>query len=310
MAANVCAHPSYTDVVTPLRAAFLTMQNPGDFVTDFDLCIPPLAALGWDTDLVAWREPSVDWSRWHAVYICTPWDYLDDPAAFMKVLESIDRSSAILVNDIALVRWTLEKSYLAELESRGAPVVPSSWHEHIDAREIESFFERHGTERVVIKPLVGANAADTFVLTWPVSRKLCERLTKLYRCRRYFVQPYLEAIENEGEYSLFYLGGELSHAIRKKPAKGDFRVQEEHGASIAAIQPSKSLIEISSRIVALVEPPPVYARADFVRGANDRLLLMELELIEPSLYLRTDAGAPRRFARSFDRHVRRRLRGD
>lgn len=290
-----------------LRAAFLTMRDPGDFVTDYELGIAPLEARGWAVDLVPWRDPAVDWNRWDAVYICTPWDYLDDPDLFMRVLEAIDASSATLVNDIALVRWTLQKTYLADIEARGADIVPSTWHDHIDAEEIESFFARHDTGRVVIKPLIGANAADTFVLERPVERTQCAELMTLYRDRRFFVQPYLQAIETDGEYSVFYLGGKFSHAIRKTPQRGDFRVQEEHGASIDAVEPPDGLIETSARVVALVEPEPVYARADFVRD-NDRYLLMELELIEPSLYLRMDDAAPERFADAFDAHVRAELR--
>lgn len=291
-----------------LRAAFLTMQDPGGFVTDYELGIAPLAARGWHIDLVPWRDPALDWDAWDAVYICTPWDYTDDPDQFMRVLDTIDASSAILVNDLALVRWTLEKSYLADMEARGAAIVPSSWHEHIDEQEIETFFERHGSDRVVIKPLIGANARDTFVLTQPVSRKLCSELTTRFRDRRYFVQPYLAAIESEGEYSMFYLGGTYSHAIRKTPASGDFRVQEEHGASIVAVEPPAGLLDTASHVMQLIVPAPVYARADFVRGGANRFLLMELELIEPSLYLRMDRGAPERFAAAFDTHVRENLR--
>ena len=291
-----------------LRAAFLTMQDPGDFVTDYELGIPPLKARGWSVDLVPWRDPSIDWNARDAVYICTPWDYLDDPQLFVRVLETIDASGALLVNDIELVRWTLEKTYLADIEARGADIVPSSWHDHIDAEEIASFFERHDTDRVVIKPLIGANAADTFVLAKPVGRTQCAELMALYRDRRYFVQPYMAAIESEGEYSMFYLGGAFSHAILKTPTHGDFRVQEEHGASISAVQPPADLVDTSMRVMRLVEPAPVYARADFVRGPGDRFLLMELELIEPSLYLRMDDAAPERFAAAFDAHVRANLR--
>lgn len=291
-----------------LRAAFLTMRDPGDFVTDYDLGIPPLVARGWHVDLVPWRQPAVDWDAWDAVYICTPWDYLDDPGLFMRVLESIDASSALLVNDIALVHWSLQKTYLADIEARGADIVPSTWHDSIDAREIETFFTRHGTDCVVIKPIIGANAADTFVLSRPVSAERCTELESIYGDRRYFVQPYIRSIESEGEYSLFYLGGSFSHAIQKTPTRGDFRVQEEHGASIVAVEPPAGLVDTSSRVMRLVEPAPVYARADFVRGPDDRFLLMELELIEPSLYLRMDAAAPQRFADAFDAHVRARLR--
>jgi hypothetical protein len=123
------------------------------------------------------------------------------------------------------------------------------------------------------------------------------------------VQPFIESIRTEGEFSLFYFGGALSHAIRKVPKAQDFRVQEEHGASIEAILPDPSLVACADGILALVAPAPVYARCDLVRGPDGRFLLMELELIEPSMYLRMHPEAPQRFARAFDRHVAGKAKG-
>ncbi|MDX1507694.1 MAG: hypothetical protein R3358_05405, partial [Woeseiaceae bacterium] len=116
-----------------MRCAYLTMDDIGDFVTDADLSFAPMQALGWSIDMVSWRETGVDWSAYDAVYICTPWDYPEDPAEFMRLLEAIDTSRAVLVNDIELVRWTLEKTYLRDLETRGADIVPSAWFGHFDA---------------------------------------------------------------------------------------------------------------------------------------------------------------------------------
>jgi hypothetical protein len=125
--------------------------------------------------------------------------------------------------------------------------------------------------------------------------------------RPFLVQPFVAAIRDEGEYSLFYLGGDLSHAIRKVPKSGDFRVQEERGADIRAAVPEDSLRDAGSRVMALVTPEAAYGRADFVRGSDGRWLLMELELIEPSLYLRMHPDAPARFARAIDSYVRKRV---
>lgn len=290
-----------------LRCAFLTMSDPGGFVTDYDLGIPPLRALGWDVDTVPWRDRGIDWNTYDAVYICTPWDYLDDPPLFIDVLDTIDTSRAVLINDMSLVRWSLEKSYLADLEARGASIVPSSWHATINAAEIDRFFDTHSTNRVVIKPLIGANAADTFVLTRPVGKTQVRQLVECFRHRPYFVQPFIASIQREGEYSLFYLGGKYSHAIRKTPKAGDFRVQEEHGADIVANVPASSLLATADSVMQLVDPRPVYARADFVLGDDGRYLLMELELIEPSLYLRTNAAAAARFASVFNAHARKHI---
>jgi len=108
-------------------------------------------------------------------------------------------------------------------------------------------------------------------------------------------------VRSEGEYSLFFFGGEYSHAILKKPKPGDFRTQEEHGADILSVEASAALVEKARRVLGEVNPQPVYVRADFVRGAGERFLLMELELIEPALYFRTDPGSAGRFASALSR---------
>jgi glutathione synthase/RimK-type ligase-like ATP-grasp enzyme len=282
------------------RCAYLTMQDPGDFVTDYDMSFDAMAALGWEVETVSWRDASIDWDEFDAVYICTPWDYPEHPDQFLQVLESIDASAAVLLNPLSLVKWSLAKTYLRDLEERGAAIVPSIWFDDIDASQISTWFADLGADRIVIKPDIGGNAQDAYVLAEPVSDELASHLLQTFVKRPFFVQPFMENVQSEGEYSLFFFNGEYSHAILKTPAQGDFRTQEEHGGNIQSIVASQQLIAAAERVLALVEPQPVYVRADFVRDSSDNYLLMELELIEPSLYLRTDAGAAGRFARAFD----------
>lgn len=280
------------------------MDDMGDYVTDAELSIEPMARRGWVVEMVAWQDERVNWDDYDAVYICTPWDYPQHADKFVAVLERIDHSSAELVNCLSLVRWTLAKSYLKDLEARGAAIVPSSWYEDIDAGMFPEYFAAHQTNKVVIKPLIGANAMDTYVLTNPVAQDVVADLVQVFSGRPYFVQPFIEQIQHEGEYSLFFFSGKYSHAILKSPKTGDFRVQEEHGADISSVQPDAELVDVASKVISLVDPGPVYVRADFVRGDGGRYLLMELELIEPSLYFRTNSGAAERFATAFDRNFR------
>jgi hypothetical protein len=275
------------------------MADPGDFVTDYDLSFAPMAELGWTAETVAWRKPQ-DWDAFDAVYLCTPWDYPQHPADFMRVLERIDASRAVLLNDIAIVRWNLDKSYLRDLEERGDAIVPSHWLEQFAARDVLAAFTEFGVDKLVVKPTIGGNAVDTFVLEDPPPADLLARLETLFVARACIVQPFMENILEEGEYSLFFFNGEYSHAIRKVPRPGDFRVQEEHGADIMPVTPPQALLDTARTVFSHVEPLPVYGRGDWVRGPDGRFLLMELELIEPSLYLRTDSGAAARFARAFD----------
>jgi hypothetical protein len=285
------------------KCAYLTMQDPGEYVTDYDLSFDAMAAQGWDVDTVAWRDPEIDWDAYDAVYLCTAWDYPQHLDEFVAVLQNIEDSSAMLVNELSLVQWTLRKTYLRDLESRGADIVPSLWCSDIDAEDIAGWFAGHGADTVIIKPEVGANAHDTYVLRNPVAAETRLALAKTFQGRAFFVQPFIENIKSEGEYSLFYFSGAYSHAILKTPADGDFRSQEEYGSQIASVQPCEKLLGAGQKVVSLIDPQPVYVRADFVRSADDKFLLMELELIEPSLYLRMDQAAATRFAAAFDKHV-------
>jgi hypothetical protein len=164
------------------------------------------------------------------------------------------------------------------------------------------WFAAHGSDTLIIKPQVGANAHDTFVLRQPLAADTQAALSATFQQRAFFVQRFIESIKSEGEYSLFYFAGEYSHAILKTPADGDFRSQEEHGAQIKSVQPCAKLLAAGQKVISLLEPQPVYVRADFVRD-DERFLLMELELIEPALYLRMDAAAATRFAIAFNKHV-------
>jgi hypothetical protein len=281
------------------------MGNTDGWEIDSDLSFEPMAELGWSVDMLPWRTEGVDWDVYDAVYICTPWDYPDDADAFLALLESIDRSTAVLVNDISLVRWTIPKTYLRDLEARGAAIVPSLWYDEFDANMLRGFFDAHQTDRIIIKPVVSTNANNTFLLDRDVSPDVIEALRTTFAARPFVVQPFVENVQTEGEYSLFFFSNEFSHAILKTPKDSDFRVQEEHGARVIAADPEPALLETATGVLGLVEPMPVYARCDFIRGPDERFLLMELEVVEPSLYLRMDEAAPMRFARAFDAYVAR-----
>ncbi len=279
------------------------MQETEGWSIDADLSFGPLADLGWRCEWIPWRTPDVDWDAWDAVYIAATWDYPEDPAAFLEVLETVDRSSAVLVNDLELVRWNIPKTYLRDLERRGAAIVPSRWYRRMDECDLGAVSHAFGPGKIVVKPVIGANAQDTFLLEPPVAARTGALLAKTFADRPFIVQPFLTSIQTDGEHSLFYIGGAYSHAIRKLPRSNDFRVQEEHGADIRPNTPDSALRETADRVMALIEPAPLYARCDFVRDVEGGFRVMELELVEPSLYLRMDADAPARFAAAFDRHV-------
>ena len=157
--------------------------------------------------------------------------------------------------------------------------------------------ERLRCSEFVIKPNIGANGDDAFRLSLQDDAERLEQLEEIFRGRNCMLQPFRSWILNEGEFSLFYFDGRFSHGILKTPAAGEFRSQEERGGRIVAVEPEPLLSKRGGEAIDAVSPRPLYARVDLVRNDAGDFEVMELELIEPSLYLRTHPDAPGRFAR-------------
>ena len=293
-----------------LRCAFLTLSDSAGFVIDDELSYPLLAALGWRVEAISWQTPSVDWRRYDAVVIRSTWDYIADPDAFLVVLAEIEHAGIPLFNSLDLVRWNIRKTYLRDLAQGGVPVVPTIWRERLVPGDLLPLFEEVGSDEIVIKPIVGLNANGVFRVNVRSARQQAfADLAAHYAKRELMVQPFLSHVIREGEFSLFYFNGGLSHAILKTPKPDDFRVQEEHGGVIRAIQAERALREAGDAALRALDFVPLYARADFVRANHgDGFWLMELELIEPSLYLRMDVDAPERFAEALHKRVSPRFR--
>ncbi len=284
------------------HCAFLTMADPAGYFIDDEHAYEPLAALGWRVEAVPWNRPGVAWGDYDLVVIRSTWDYFHDPDAFLAVLAEIERSGVRLENPLELVRWNLRKTYLRDLEARGVPVAPTVWRDRLAPGELLSLLDEVPGEEAVLKPVVGANAEGAFRLDRHSARERASEVENYYSARALMAQPFARYVLDEGEYSLFYFAGEHSHTILKTPRSEDFRVQEEHGGVIRAVDAEDALVAAGRTVLEAVGEAPLYLRADFVRsGEGATFWLMELELIEPSLYLRMDPEAPVRFARAVDR---------
>ncbi len=285
------------------RCAFLTLDDPGDYVIDDELAYSPLRDHGWSIEAVPWRSP-IDWRQFDVVVIRSPWDYQDAPEEFLAVLDRIEQQGVTLLNPLSVVRWNLDKRYLRELELRGIPIVPTEWLDHLTAVRLDALPTDLDSGEIVIKPVISANANGAFRLTID-DHASKQAALDYYSNRALMAQPLVDSILTEGEYSLFYFNGHLSHAISKRPKHGDFRVQEEHGGLITAIDPEPLLRATGQRVMDQIDQSLLYARIDLVRENNgDGYWLMELELIEPALYFRMDKQAPDRFAAALSQWVR------
>lgn len=275
------------------KVCFLSMDDLGGYVADDDLAIEPLRQLDWHVETLSWRQTEQRWSDFAAVVIRTPWDYQKYPREFLTVLELIGYETRLL-NPLSIVRWNLNKKYLRDLESRGSMVVPTLWDEEYSLASYEQWPDRLGADEMIIKPTVSATAEHTYRLSG-----YDPTLEGVFADREFMVQPFIRAIVDEGEYSLFYFNGEYSHTILKAPKPADFRVQEEHGGIISEVEPEVGMLDAGVRALDAIGESLLYARVDLVRHEG-AFAVMELELIEPALYLRMNKGAPERFARAFD----------
>ena len=282
-----------------MRVALLSIEDLSDFVADDELVVEPLLRLGHVAEFVPWRA-AVEWQKYDGVVIRTTWDYQNHLAAFLSVLQEIETETR-LANSLEIVKWNADKkNYLQDIERRGGEIVPTIWgYSKIVTRQIEAWFEQLQADEIVIKPTIGANAQYTFRLKRGAVD--VEELSEVFEKRSYMVQPFMRGIVEEGEFSLFYFNGEYSHTILKTPKSGDFRVQEEHGGIIRATKPPADLLATGQKIMQYISPMPLYARVDFVRTDQGEFPVVELELIEPSMYLREAAHAPQMFAEAIDK---------
>ena len=256
-------------------------------------------------EALPWRKAPARAREFRAIVLRSTWDYHRHLDEFLDALAQIEDAGTLLLNPLPLVRWNVSKTYLADLAPKGIPTVPTVYRDRLGPGDLESIFEEIGANDIVMKPLVSASAEGVIRVDRYATADHVRRIEALFGTHALMAQPVARAVLEEGEYSLIYLGGAFSHAVRKTPKPGDFRVQENHGGMNRPANPEESLLAMGDAVLRTLEDSPLYARADIVR-ANDGAgwWLMELELVEPALYLALGNGAPERFARALEGRVR------
>ena len=245
-----------------------------------------LRAGGLDVSARPWTAPG-DLAPFDAVLPLVVWGYHERYAEWLALLDRLESERAACINPVPLLRWNSDKAYLTELDSAGVPTVPTIAVEGIDEHGLREARDRFGGERLVIKPPVSASATGTFLIGPG------DALPGEAAGRRMLVQPFMPSIAEHGEYSLMLFGGRLSHAILKTPKSGDFRVQPHLGGTERPCEPPPGGEALARAALAVAPAEAVYARVDMVEDRDGRLRIMELELIEPALWLQhaPDKGA-------------------
>jgi len=268
-----------------MQIALITSHTHRDDALAVDApLIAALALRNVDVTFPAWDDESVNWSMFAAAVVRTTWDYQHTRERFVDTLDAIAEST-LLINPAPLIRWNTHKNYLVDLEEQGVPVIPTVVVPRASDITLDTLCQTHGFDQVVIKPAVGAGGRDV-VHGDPTAPGLVSQFHRMNQHEDVIVQPYLEMVTSRGETSVIVCGGEVSHAVVKTPADGDFRAHERYGARYLAVTPNHSQAALARWVVTTLHPhTPTLARIDLLTDEHDTLYVSEVELTEPNLYL-------------------------
>lgn len=251
-----------------------------------------LESTGATVTATPWTDHVGDASSLAAYDLILPviaWGYHRDHDRWLKACATWSEAGLAVANPAEVLRWNSDKTYLARLADRGAPIPPTRWTDRVTQDQVDAAFAETGASVLIVKPTVSAGAFRTLRLApGEVLSDAPEGAA--------MIQPYLKSIETEGETSLLFFGGRFSHAVNKRPVAGDFRIQVQFGGLYTAVTPDAAAMALAEQVLAAIDEPLLYARIDMARDDDGRWVLMEVELIEPDFYLDHDPANGAGFA--------------
>jgi glutathione synthase/RimK-type ligase-like ATP-grasp enzyme len=254
-----------------------------------------LATAGVDATPLPWTGQVDDCSALMEFPLVLPllvWGYHLDHARWLRACTAWEEAGVPMANPPAVLARNSDKRYLAGLAAQGVAIPPTTWSDRITRSQLEAMFESTGADRLIVKPTVSGGA-------WRTRSLRREDASGDLPEGDMMIQPYLPTIETEGETSLLFFGGRLSHVVNKRPVAGDFRIQLQYGGRYTAVPVAPpGALALATQVLAAIDSPLLYARIDVVPGRDGRWLLMEAELIEPDFYLDHDPVAGAGFAQS------------
>ncbi len=276
-----------------MTVGFATWHGAPDLTADDRLVVAPLASRGIAVVPFDWQGPTP--AGLDAIVLRSCWNYHLAEAGFRAWLDQLEAAAIPVLNPVAVARWNLHKGYLRELADQGVRLPATAWVERASPETLAAVLHAHDLDHVVVKPAVSGTAYRT----WRSSRAQAAddqaEFAALVADSGVLVQAFVPEVLLNGEVSLVYFRGAFSHAIRKRPCAGDFRVQSDFGGTREPISPSPRLLAQAEEVLAQVDGELLYARVDGIE-VDGELVLMELEVLDPELYLSQDAAAPERFA--------------
>lgn len=282
-----------------MKVSLITYKDLPQLDPDDRLLQNELLARGLACQALTWNDPAIDWSSAGLCVIRSTWDYHKDINQFRKWLDEVSSVTTVL-NPPELLRWNIEKTYLRDLARAGLPVIPTHWYEH--AGELAAMVSRTGWSEIILKPVVGLATSGVKRIDTTDDDELAAGQAHLEDLLKdhamVMLQPYLNSVETHGERAMIFIDGVFSHSVRKSAFQA-LAVAGEAGEMPA--EPDEIEVEAATRIIKTLSTKPVYARVDLVRDEAGYPVLLELELVEPSLFLGMSDNAARRLADAIEK---------
>ena len=282
------------------RVALVTYQGLPDLNADDRRAADALARLGLRPDAVCWDDPAVDWLAYRAVVLRSTWDYHRRVAEFHAWIDRMEALGTRLWNPPPVLRWNTDKRYLARMTHPHLSPPPTAILDRGSVVDLRGLLETHGWDEAVMKPAISADGFSTERTSLAQAASDQAALETMLARGDVVMQRLVPEIRVSGEISMMFFGEVFSHAVSKRPQAGEFRVQERLGGRIAPIEPPATLVDHARTLLQGHAPGCLYARVDVVVTA-ERFVLMEIELVEPSLYLEHDPPAAHTFALAVQR---------
>ncbi len=274
-----------------MHIALATSEELPHLSPDDQLLRAALETAGHVVSAAVWTDPTVDWASFDSVVVRSTWDYTWRYPEFLDWVQRVDRVSR-LWNPAPVIRWNSHKSYLKDLEAQGIPVTPTVML--TEGASVIQVMAREGWDRAVLKPAVGAGARRTYLLDGRSPERAQACLGEVLGQSEALLQPYLPEVEGPGERSLVHFGGTFSHAVLRTPQL----TRDSLLAEGTPHEPTPEERDLALRVLEVCPGPTLYARVDMVPDARKGLRIMEVELIEPLLYLTCSEGSAARMARA------------
>lgn len=278
------------------RIALLTPAADSPYVRAWgpalDRYAAALSGLGVTIETLPWHDAPE--SDAEVILPLLAWGYHIEAARWLAMLDALQAQGRRTLNDVGMLRWNTVKTYLDDLEQAGVPVVPTLFVGRATPAVVEGARERLGGGEVVVKPQVSGGSNETVRLApgavlegGPTGPAM--------------IQPFLPSVSGEGELSLLHFDGVFSHAVGKVARAGDFRVQPQFGSRIGPITPPEEAMAVARQVLGALDRKPTYCRVDLIRHMDGTLRVMELEAIEPDLFLEHAPEGAARFAAAVKR---------